>query len=327
LLYQPRAARGDETWEADLDQTRAELKGLSFRRGVVYPDATKRYFARYGLDLAGVRHSFGTFRHADFILAAHVFTPPSPRGTVIALHGYYDHAGTWRHAIRALVDAGYAVAIYDQPGHGLSTGQRGAIDDFCQYDGVLRCFTRICEKHLPKPFYLLAHSMGGAVVMDYLSNKPELEVRRTVLLAPLVRSAAWAISGAGIALSDPFVSDVPRVFRKNSSNTEFLEFMRKDPLQARRVPFSWVHALRRWNRRMEKREASPHVLVVLQGTMDSTVDWRYNRQFVERKFSNARVVLIQGAGHQLLNETPSLRTQVLTNIVQFLEADFPADGP
>ena len=320
LSFQARKALGDGEWEADLKQTKAELKVLDFSDGVVYPDATRRYFARYGLDLPGARHSFGTFRHGDFVLASHVFVPPSPRGTVIALHGYYDHAGTWQHAIRALVEAGYTVAIYDQPGHGLSTGQRGEIGDFCQYDGVLRCFTRICRQHLEGPFFFLAHSMGAAVVMDYLSNKPELKVRRTVLLAPLVRSAAWSLSGTGVTLADPFVSGVPRVFRKNSSDSAFLDFMRQDPLQPRRVPFCWVRALRRWSRRMEKRTPSSFELTVLQGAADTTVDWQYNGKFIERKFLNARVEVIPGAGHQLLNETVLIRTRTLTSILQALES-------
>lgn len=327
LFFHATFSVADDQWRVDLEQTRAELRPLEFSVDRTYPEATSRYFTRYGLDVPSVRHHFGTFEHREFRLAAHVFVPPSPRGTVIAVHGYYDHAGTWQHAIRALIAAGYTVAIYDQPGHGLSSGARAAIGDFCQYDGVLRCFRRTCGAHLDGPFHLVAHSLGAAVAVDYLMREPDPAFRRTVLLAPLVRSAAWSISGVGLALADPFVRDVPRIFRKNSSDKAFLDFMRRDPLQPRRVPMAWVRALRRWNRRIEERPSSSNALTIIQGTSDSTVDWRHNRTFLSAKFPRAQVVLIPNAGHQLLNESSVLRNTVLDNVLQALAADAPPERP
>ena len=71
---------------------------------------------------------------------------------------------------------------------------------------------------------------------------------------------------------------------------------------------------------MEKRTPASCELTVLQGTADTTVDWQYNGKFIERKFLNARVEVIPGAGHQLLNETVLMRTRTLTSILQALES-------
>src|SRR5690606_24064755 len=39
---------------------------------------------------------------------------------VLLAHGYTDHAGLFAKLIRYLISTGYSVAIFDEPGHGIS---------------------------------------------------------------------------------------------------------------------------------------------------------------------------------------------------------------
>ena len=57
-----------------------------------------------------------------FIAAAQ--TPPAPRGTVLIVHGFYNHGAQLRYLTwaRVLAAAGYRVVLVDQRGHGDSTG-------------------------------------------------------------------------------------------------------------------------------------------------------------------------------------------------------------
>ena len=122
----------------------------------VTPDhdgAVTDYFGFYGLDLP-VAHHFGTYRSGITDVAAHVFVPDQPRGSVYLAHGYYDHAGILRNVIRLCVEERFAVAALDLPGHGLSSGERASIDEFGQYSDALCGLVALCRSHLPEPCLL-----------------------------------------------------------------------------------------------------------------------------------------------------------------------------
>ncbi len=302
----------------NVEQVKKELLPLTFERGRSHPAAAIRYFKYYGLDIAGAEHGFGTFSSGGYVLAAHVFTPPESKGTVVVLHGYYDHAGILRHLIRSLVEAGYTVATYDHPGHGLSTGERASIEDFSEYVSVLEDFLKLCRTRLRGPFHLVAHSMGCGVATDHLLNAGRTSVEKIVFLAPLIRSAAWDLAGWGRALVGDRVDSVPRKFRKNCSDKAFLKFVKDDPLQTDRVPMKWVKALRAWNDRVVKYEPSGMSLRIIQGASDTTVDDEYNLALLRKKFNNPEVVMIKKGGHQLMNEPPPIRSDVLEHVTAYL---------
>lgn len=285
------------------------------------PDMLK-YFQFYGLDFRGVNHYFGTFVSGPYSVAAHAFIPASPRGTVVLVHGYYDHAGVLRHLIEFLLARGYAVCVYDQPGHGLSSGERASISDFGEYVEALLALMDLCRRDLPKPYHLVAHSMGCPVAIDALRNEETASLfNRAVFLAPLVRSVLWRTAGVGENIAGIFVDSVPRTFRRNSSDPDFLKFTKNDPLQPRRVPMKWSEALRRWNDRFELTAEMDMPLKIIQGTSDTTVHWRHNLPYLEEKIPKAKVCKIPGAGHQLINESKNIRQKVFHEIAVYLDEE------
>jgi alpha-beta hydrolase superfamily lysophospholipase len=311
----------DRAMAATLEGVRSSLAPLDVTAGKAasYPEPVPAYFAYYGLAPDGVDHRFGTFRSGRHTIAAHVFRPARSRATVIVAHGYYDHAGVWRHAIHHLIEQGYTVAVYDQPGHGLSSGSRASISAFSQYVMVLRDFVALCRRELAGPYHIVAHSMGGAVTADYLLNTEDAPVDRVVLLAPLVRSAAWTASGAGHLLVGGVLESVPRTFRKNTSNREFQAFQRRDPLQGRAVPMQWVGAHRDWVKAFEDYGTSEKRIVVIQGNCDTTVSWKYNLRALKGKFPKMTVHMVEDAGHQLMNERADLRAKAFGALDAALE--------
>jgi alpha-beta hydrolase superfamily lysophospholipase len=305
-----------------IEQVRHELRPLEFRDAPTPSDATRAYFSYYGLDLPATQHVFGTVRSGAYTLAVHAFVPAQAKATVVLVHGYYDHAGIWRHVLRRLVDTGYAVMLYDQPGHGLSDGDRASIGDFGEYVKAFGDVLDVCRTHLPPPIHVVGHSLGAGIVMDRLMNTDPPEVRQVVLLAPLIRSAAWGLSGIGYALTPAWVTSLPRIFRRNSSDAAFRRAVKEDPLQYRRVPQAFVRAHRAWAARMEGYPSSARRVTIIQGDRDTTVAWQYNLGFVQRKFPQARSVMIHGGGHQLMNERTPLRAEVLRQVTAGL-ADIP----
>ncbi len=306
-----------EHWSAIMakpDEVRKHLPVFSFDKPSGATTRLQVYYDAYGLDLDDASHVFGTFNSGDFILAAHAFVPKAPRGTVLLLHGFLDHAGTLANTIRHLVEQGYAVATFDLPGHGLSGGRRTHIDDFVEYEGALNDFTGIIDGHLPRPYHAVAHSTGAAILVSRILSQHEDDFGNIVLIAPLVRSALWYLSTISADLIDNIIKNVPRIFRENTSDPAFLQAVRSDPMQPRQTSLAWVEALVNWNQRIATYPPSIRPVFIIQGEQDDVVDWDYNLIFLQEKFPNATIETIEEGKHQLLGERAEVRRQVFAFI-------------
>ncbi|MBC8481614.1 MAG: alpha/beta hydrolase [Planctomycetes bacterium] len=286
-----------------------------------YPDEVTDYFKFYGLDADtnNVEHIFGTFKSGEFTLIGHIYKPAEYKATVFLLHGYFDHCGQLNFLIKYLLESGYAVAAFDLPGHGLSSGQRGSIDDFAQYSRALTDFADKVKPQLKPPYHFVGHSTGAAAVIDYLLTNKNPIFDRIVLAAPLVHCAAWEQSKIGYNEKIQFIKSVPRVFRKNSSSSDFLDFIKnKDTLQTRTIPLKWVRALHKWNEKIADSPLCNKPVKIIQGSKDTTIDWRFNIKFLQAKFSNAEVSQIKNANHELFNESDDIRNEVFLGISDYL---------
>lgn len=276
------------------------------------------YQAYYGLDMRerhpGVDSRLGVFECAGYRIATQYWRPAQARGSVVLLHGYYDHMGLFSHLVEWALGLGFSVLACDLPGHGLSNGAAASINDFAEYQAVFTGLLGQAEAlELPQPWHLCGQSTGGAILLDYLlTGAPRPELGHTLLLAPLVRPRAWGWSKLSYQLLKPFVGSIPRKFTDNSNDAEFLAFLRdRDPLQPRILPTAWVGALARWIPRIEAASASDRSLLVVQGDADETVDWRYNLKVLEDKFERIECLLLTGARHHLANESEALRRRYL----------------
>jgi alpha-beta hydrolase superfamily lysophospholipase len=108
---------------------------------------------------------------------------PAPRGSVLVVHGFGDHAGRYRDVVRVLTARGLSVAGYDQRGHGGSPGRRGDAPGFESFLRDLDAAWAHARRALPGPHLLYGHSFGGLVVMRWLQSRVE-RPRGVVLSAP-----------------------------------------------------------------------------------------------------------------------------------------------
>ncbi len=131
-----------------------------------------------------------------------------------------------------------------------------------------------------------------------------------ILLAPLVRPAGWRRVQLAHRLLHRFADSVHREFTRNSSDQDFLAFLRRDPLQSRRISVRWVRALQRWLADLPIRDLGVGPALVLQGDVDGTVDWRYNTRAIATLFPGAISEVLPGAGHQLANESLAIRRAI-----------------
>ncbi len=285
------------------------------------PSPALQAFCRtYGLDFAErlpqVAYRVGRVHCGAFTLAVHQWRQPDARANLLLVHGYFDHSGLFNKLIAWALAHRCNVLIFDLPGHGLSSGEPAVIDDFGEYSSAIDAVLRATS--LPSlPWWVMAQSTGGAALIDY-ARKYAWPFTATVLLAPLVRPARWASVSAAHRLLAPFLPSVERKFSANSSDREFLEFLKRDPLQSRRTSLRWVGALRRWLHGLVRQDLGVGAALVIQGDADATVDWRYNVSFVSALFPGSRVEYLPGAGHQLANESETYRGAYLALAVTWL---------
>jgi alpha-beta hydrolase superfamily lysophospholipase len=295
-------------------EVRASLKSLSVDSCDSIYGPVKAYIDYYSLDFVNAAHCAGTFKSDSFVVAAHVFMPHDANATVFMIHGYYDHIGIMRNAIEVCLKKGCCVAALDLPGHGLSSGERSAIDDFAQYAHALNTFMRICSPHAPEPYILVGHSIGGAVVLEYMWTANDSRIKKLILLAPGLRSAYHGLSQFGHAVWRPFSATAPRWFRNASHDVEFLTWYRKEPLQYNRFPLRWASAFYSWQDRLSSYDTLSVALTVLQGTEDDVVDWKRNMKLIKTKAPHAKIIPIVGARHHLLNESNPWKQETLIEL-------------
>jgi alpha-beta hydrolase superfamily lysophospholipase len=322
-------------------ETKSHLRPLGTKNAYSY--STALYFKHYGLDLIdqNTEHFFGTFQSGSFILAGHIFIPLETgrsqvvkpkassltgfkpvnyKATVVIMHGYLNHCGLLSKIIKYLIEAGFAVAVFDLPGHGLSSGEPTAIEDFSQYSDSLNDFMNIVKPVLHGPYHIIGHSTGAAIIMDYLLGGSDDCFDKVILAAPLERSDWWLLSKISFSIGRHFCSNLPRVFSNVSSDKDFLQFVKyKDPLQAKKVSMNWVNAMFKWDEKITNAKTSRRPTLVVQGSKDNIIDWRFNIRFILSKFKNSRIELIENCRHELFNESADIRKEVFSQIRSYLE--------
>ncbi len=102
-------------------------------------------------------------------------TENKPKAALAIVHGHGEHSGRYGNVADWFVQRGYSVYAFDLRGHGKSQGKRGALNDFGEYREDVRAFLDLVQQAQPVPIFLLGHSLGGLIVLDYaLRNGSDL---------------------------------------------------------------------------------------------------------------------------------------------------------
>jgi alpha-beta hydrolase superfamily lysophospholipase len=91
------------------------------------------------------------------------------KAILVIVHGLGGHSNKYSNIIQHLIPKQYAVYALDMRGHGRSPGQRGYINSWAEFREDLRTFLHLIKTQHPKsPIFLLGHSLGSVVVLDYV---------------------------------------------------------------------------------------------------------------------------------------------------------------
>jgi lysophospholipase len=267
------------------------------------------------------------------------WAPPANRkGTVCVFAGRGECIEKYFETVRDLRDRGFAVAMIDWRGQGHSARQlrnprKGYVRSFSDYETDVEAFVQqVVLPDCPPPFFALAHSMGGAVLLR-LASAGKRWFDRIVLTAPmidlpgrltsfpvrtLIRTMRFAglggsyvpgggdeIVGTGTFVNNPVTSDPVRYAR----NAAILE---EDPTLGIASPtvawadtaFRAMHGFRAADYPSRIRQP----ILMLAASNDAVVSTAAIEEFAYHLRAGTHLV-IAGSRHEILQEQDRYRWQ------------------
>ncbi|SFL81670.1 lysophospholipase [Bradyrhizobium sp. NFR13] len=113
------------------------------------------------------------------------------KGTVCVFAGRGEYIEKYFETVRDLRDRGFAVAMIDWRGQGHSSrqlrdGRKGYVRSFSDFEIDVEAFVQqVVMPDCPPPYFALAHSMGGAVMLR-VAHSGKRWFDRMVLSAPMI---------------------------------------------------------------------------------------------------------------------------------------------
>ena len=153
------------------------------------------------------------------------FDAENALATVLIVHGFTENAYKYAELIWSLLHLRFSVIAYDQRGHGRSWRAEGVpdpsvthVERFSDYVDDLRLVVGEYLSLMPKPFFLFAHSMGGAVASLFLENNPDV-FSAAVLCAPMIAPNIGGIP-ASVAYT---LASVAKALGRDKKNPFFMK--------------------------------------------------------------------------------------------------------
>lgn len=110
----------------------------------------------------------------------------SPKAVIALVHGFGEHSSRYMNVVNHMVSNQYGVYGYDHRGHGNSPGQRGHIDSWVEYRIDLLNFLKMIRvKQLERPIFLMGHSMGALIALDFILSENEKLAGAIISGAPI----------------------------------------------------------------------------------------------------------------------------------------------
>ncbi|QMV40000.1 alpha/beta hydrolase [Cohnella cholangitidis] len=232
------------------------------------------------------------------------------RAVIGIVHGMGEHMGRYSHVAEMLNAEGYAVIGFDQRGHGQTEGKRGHVSG---YEGLLEGVDRLIAegqcKYPGVPFFLLGHSMGGNVTLNYLLRK-QPDIAGAIVTGPWLKLAfkppsLQATIGKIIERIYPkYTNNRPMVADSLTTDPVMIERYLNDPLGHGQITakfFFSVQGAGLWALKHAKDLKLP--LLLMHGEDDKVTSIHASKQFAEQ-LSGANVTWREWPGfkHELLNE-------------------------
>ena len=98
-----------------------------------------------------------------------VFIAERSQANIIVVHGLAEHSGRYKNVYDYFGQSHYSLWSLDHYGHGISPGRRCHLRRFNDLSDDLGVFIERVARETPhKPIFIIAHSMGALITLNYL---------------------------------------------------------------------------------------------------------------------------------------------------------------
>jgi alpha-beta hydrolase superfamily lysophospholipase len=224
--------------------------------------------------------------------------------------------------------AGFSVFSFDLRGHGKSEGKRGHIMSFNEYLFDVDNFKQMLLKRFSRPLFILGHSMGGLIAMNFTIKNPA-NISGLITSGPLLRIRArvpeWK-KRLGIFLSNR----IPSLGMSNGLNPnhlshdkEVVRAYRNDPLVHTKVTARWfteITSAMDETFQIALRLNTP--VLMLHGSDDMLTDPEGSSSIFELiTFSDKTLKFYDGFYHEIYNEIG--REKPVNDTIEWIRKKLP----
>ncbi len=257
------------------------------------------------------------------------------KGTVLLFPGRTEYVEKYGRAAHEINARGYGFLSIDWRGQGLADRMArdpmlGHVRRFADYQMDVRAMLALAEGlDLPKPWFLVAHSMGGCIGLRALSEG--LPVNAVVFSAPMwgigmatyLRPVAWTLSqtASWVRTDKIFAPGTKRnsyldlaPFDDNmlTSDAEMYAYMQKQVLHEPRFGLGgpslrWLNEALHETLRLRRLPPPATPALTQLGSDETVVDTRAVHSVMQR-WPNGRLEMVQSARHEIMMEKPAIRT-------------------
>lgn len=246
------------------------------------------------------------------------------QAVVVLVHGLHEHGGRYEWVAQQLTEHGYATYAVDHVGHGKSDGVRGQIGRMSDVvNGVDAMVTEVSTRHPDVPRFLVGHSMGALVALQYVISNPQ-ELRGLVVsAAPVIIDAGSSAERAAAKVLTRVAPNLGVVVLDSaavSRDPDVVAYHETNPLM--------VHSKVRARTATEMLTTADQVqaqlgrirlpLLVMTGTADKLADPAGSQLIIDRVSSSDKTLkTYEGFYHEILNEPE--KQVVLADLVEWIK--------
>ena len=269
------------------------------------------------------------------------------KGTVLLFPGRTEYIEKYGITARDLAACGYSTLVIDWRGQGLAdrltdNPMAGHVQNFTDYQMDVAAMLEAAEQlDLPKPYHLLAHSMGGCIALRSLHEG--LPVQTATFSAPMfrigmaayMRPFAWIMSwgsrflglGAKIApgtSSESYVLVEPFETNMLTNDRDMYQYLidqtRAQPGLGLAGPsLRWLYTSLVETRALARMSSPDVPCLTVMGSDEEIVDIPAITTRMAR-WPGSRLEIIEGGKHELLMDTPETRARVMALICGHMAA-------
>jgi len=280
------------------------------------------------MKVEGPTHQFFKTRDGQE-LYFQTYLPEKKKGVLIVLHGLAEHSGRYSFLVDYFAKKGWALYLMDQRGHGRSPGPRWYAARFEDLVDDLEALVQEVRRREPKlPLFLVAHSFGGQVAVNYLARQPK-ELSGAILSAPNLK-IAMPVSGLKKFFGHLASRFLPSFLVPNdldaswvSRDPEVVKAYGSDPLVGHQISLKLgLLILANVEKVIGLAPKIDLPILLLHGEADKITSIEGTRRFFEKlKVKDKQFKTYPGLYHEIFNEIE--RDEVFSDIDDWLEKRLP----